>query len=305
MTQAPQATMAHGTQIAGYRILAHIGKGAASELYAVQDPKTKQVWALKHVAKTTDRDHRFLEQVMTEYQVGAKLDHPNVRFVHRIIKHRKGFRLSAVTLIMELIDAMTLDQREITDHAHAVRIFQQIAQGLAHMHARGFVHADIKPNNILVTDQDVVKIIDLGQACASGTVKKRIQGTPGYMAPEQAHRQKITPQTDIYNLGATMYWVLLGEVIPTAMPPKEETDALFTGARDVSMVRPPTPPHERDPSIHPLLSKQIMHCVKILPEERPESMARVTHRLELIGDLLENPGKPAPPVVGDEDTVFG
>ena len=64
------------------------------------------------------------------------------------------------------------------------------------MHKRGFVHADIKPGNILVTERDEVKIIDLGQACATGTVKKRIQGTPGYMAPEQAHRQTITDKTD-------------------------------------------------------------------------------------------------------------
>ena len=110
------------TQIAGYRILARIGKGAASELYAAQDPKTKQVWALKHVIKHADKDHRFVEQVQTEYAVGAKLDHPHVRSVHRLIKHRKGFRLQAVTLTMELVDATTLDQRLPQSHAQAVLI---------------------------------------------------------------------------------------------------------------------------------------------------------------------------------------
>ena len=90
------------------------------------------------------------------------------------------------------------------------------------------MHADIKPNNILIDDHGIVKIIDLGQACAIGTVKKRIQGTPGYMAPEQAHRHEITPKTDIYNLGAMMYWTLVGEVIPTSMPPKRDNDSLPT-----------------------------------------------------------------------------
>ncbi len=296
--------MTHETQIAGYRVLARIGKGAASELYAVQDPKTKQVWALKHVIKEEDKDHRFIEQVQTEYVVGSKLDHHHIRGVERLIKHRKGFKIRGVTLIMELVDATTLDQRLPQSHAQAVRIFHQVAQGLAHMHARGFVHADIKPSNILVSEDDDVKIIDLGQGCPIGTVKKRIQGTPGYMAPEQAHRQSITAKTDIYNLGATMYWVLVGEVIPTALPPKDDSDSLYTGAVDSSMVRSPTPPQEKDPSIHPLLSKQILDCVRIHPDDRPESMAVVANRLELIGELLENPGKPAPPIVGDDDTTF-
>jgi serine/threonine-protein kinase len=298
------ATKSHETQIAGYRVLAKVGRGAASELYAVQDPKTKQVWALKHVVKGTDKDQRFLEQVQAEYVVGSKLDHPAVRGMHRLIKHRRGFKVTAVTLIMELVDATTLDQRLPQNHAQAVRIFSQVAEGLAHMHARGFVHADIKPSNILVTEDEQVKIIDLGQACAIGTVKKRIQGTPGYMAPEQAHRDAITPKTDVYNFGATMYWVLVGEVVPTAMPPKDDKDSLYTGAVDANLVRPPVPPHERDPSIHPLLSKQILDCVRLHPDDRPATMAVVANRLELIGDLLENPGKPPPPIVGDEDTVF-
>ncbi len=290
--QTSQATMSHEVQIAGYRVLARIGKGAASELYAVQDPKTKQVWALKHVIKEEQKDHRFLEQVQTEYLVGSKLDHENVRAVYRLVKHRKKFKLCAVTLIMELVDAATLDQRLPKSHAEAVRIFHQVAQGLAHMHAVGYVHADIKPNNILVSEEGKVKIVDLGQACPIGTVKKRIQGTPGYMAAEQAHRQAITQKTDIYNLGATMYWVLVGEVIPTALPPKDETESLYTGALEAEDVKPPTPPHEKDPSIHPLLSRQILDCVRVHPDDRPESMEVVANRLELIGELLVNPSKP-------------
>jgi len=296
--------MSHQLQIAGYRILARVGRGAASELYAVQDPKTKQVWALKHVIKENEKDQRFIDQVQTEYLVGSKLDHPNVRGVCRFIKHRKGFKVRAVTLIMELVDATTLDQRLPQTHAEAVRIFLQVARGLVHMHSRGFIHADIKPNNILVTEQEKVKIIDLGQGCATGTVKKRIQGTPGYMAPEQAHRQAITEKTDIYNLGATMYWVLVGEVIPTALPPKDDTGSLYTGALDPDHVKPPVPPQEKDASIHPLLSRQILDCVRVHPDDRPESMAVVANRLELIGELLENPGHPPPPIVGDEDTTF-
>lgn len=288
--------------IAGYRILAKIGAGAASELYAVQDPKSKQVWALKHVVKTSEKDERFLEQVQQEYVVGTKLNHPNIRTVHRLIKHRKLFKVHAISLLLELVDASPLDQRLPRTEIQAVRIFKQVADGLAHMHGRGFVHADIKPSNILVTEHDEVKIIDLGQGCPIGTVKKRIQGTPGYMAPEQAHRQTITPQTDIYNFGATMYWTLVREVIPTALPPKEDSNSLFSGALDTDMVELPVPPHVKNPRIHPLLSKQIMDCVQLDPADRPESMELVASRLELIADLLEHKDK-APHVPPDDETM--
>ncbi len=289
-------------EIAGYRVLARIGEGAASVLYAVQDPKTKQVYALKHVVKHSERDQRFIEQVEEEYDVGSKLDHPNIRAISRLIRHRKRFRVQAVSLLMELIDGIPLEQRVPASKAKTVRIFVEVASALAHMHGRGYVHADIKPHNVMLEEHDHVKIIDLGQACRIGTVKKRIQGTPGYMAPEQAHRQAITPRTDIYNLGATMYMVLVGELIPTALPPPDEkAHNLYSGALDASQVEPPVPPHVKDPTIHPLLSKQILDCVQIRPDDRPESMDYVRHRLELIADLLESPSERVSPVV-DEDT---
>ena len=97
---------------------------------------------------------------------------------------------------------------------------------------------------------------------------------------------------------------LVGEVVPTAMPPMDDKESLYTGAVDASLVRPPVPPHERVPSIHPLLSKQILDCVRLHPDDRPASMSVVANRLELILELLENPGKPPPPIVGDDDTIF-
>ncbi len=291
--------MPKGKQIAGYRVLARIGEGAASELYAVQHPRTKQVWALKHVEKRSEREQRFLDQVQQEYRIGSKLDHPSVRGIHKLIKHRRHFKVCAISLVMELVDGASLDKRPPTSHREAVEIFLQVARGLAHMHGRGFIHADMKPGNVLVTESHKVKVIDLGQACPIGTVKKRIQGTPGYMAPEQAHRQAITPKTDIYNFGATMYWVLVKQVVPTALPPKDEAGSLYSGTLDARQLEPPTPPHVKDPQIHPLLSKQIMDCVQLHPDDRPETMELVANRLELIGDLLETPLGKNPALAAD------
>ena len=267
----------HPKKIGHYTVLAKLGEGAASMLYAVQNPKNKQVSALKYVEKSDEKSQRFLDQVEQEYAIGSKLDHASIRKIRKLIKHRKMLRVTALSMIMELIDATTLDQQLPRNHSQAVNIFLQVAEGLAHMHGRGFVHADMKPNNVLVEEDGSVKIIDLGQACPIGTIKKRIQGTPGYMAPEQAHRNEITPKTDIYNLGAMMYWVLVGEVIPTAMPPKNTTDSLVGGAVDADKVQLPVPPHERNPRIHSLLSKQIMDCVQPNANNRPESMTVVVN----------------------------
>lgn len=285
-------------ELFGYKILARIGQGAASTIYAVQDPRSKQVYALKHVVKRTDKDDRFIEQCELEASIGAKLDHPNIRRIEKLLRVRKLFRTTEVGLLMELVDAATLDRRLPVDAQSAVHLFAQVARGLAHMHARGFVHADMKPINVMVTEDQQVKIIDLGQACEVGTVKKRIQGTPGYMAPEQAHRAEITPQTDIYNFGATAYWVLVGEVIPTALPPKDENNSLYSGAIDPAMVKLPVPPAERLPhggrrgnayAVPKSLSDLIMECIQVRPEDRAPSMEWVAERLEEIHATLTNP----------------
>jgi serine/threonine protein kinase len=141
------------------------------------------------------------------------------------------------------------------------------------------VHADMKPTNVLITEHEMVKVIDLGQACPIGTVKKRIQGTPGYMAPEQASREAIDQRTDIFNLGAMMYWVLVRDVIPTAMPPSGG-DASILSTLDLNDVPDPTPPHEANPLIPKTLSNLILDCVDKDRAKRPDSMAEVIHRLK-------------------------
>lgn len=275
-------------ELFGFKVLAKVGTGARSTLYAVQDPRTKQVWALKHVVRQTEKDERFIEQVESEYEVMRKLDHPAIRSAESLKKVRKGLlgKVNEVGLVMEFVDASTLDEDPPPTLAKYVGIFSQVARGLHHMHTKGFVHADMKPTNVMVLGDGGVKVIDLGQACAVGTVKKRIQGTPGYMAPEQAHRQAVTPRTDVYNFGATMYFSIVGEVIPTALPPKSASGLVST-ALDASQIKPPVPPHLKVPEVHPILSAIILDCVKVLPGDRTESMDRVAQRLDDLALLLE------------------
>jgi serine/threonine protein kinase len=279
-------TTVSDSQFPGYKVLAKIGEGAASTIYAVQHSRTKQVWALKHVERKTDKDARFVEQVEQEYAVCERLDHPNIRKVEKLIRNRKMFRVMDVVMLMEFVDADTVDQRSNATLVDILDIFVQVARALAHMHERGFVHADLKPTNIMVDEQGVVKLIDFGQACEIGTVKKRIQGTPGYMAPEQAHREAITDRTDVYNFGATLYWTLTREVIPTALPPSDERKGLYSGAIDAEQVPLPPPPSERNGEVPEALSDLILRCVAPKTADRPQSMAAVLRSLEAIRQEL-------------------
>ena len=271
-----------GEVIEGHRVLDELGRGAASIIYLAQDEKSKQIYALKHVKRETAKDQRFLEQAEYEYKVSSKLDHPNIRKIRRMIKRKHLLTVKDLFLVMELVDGLSMEQSPPKTFDAALSAFYQVASALAHMHERGFVHADMKPNNVVLSPDGVVKIIDLGQSCATGTVKPRIQGTPDFIAPEQVHRRAITPKTDIYNLGATMYAVLTGKRVPTALA----DDNSLLGSVDDSMIEKPKPADELNPRIHPKLNELIMACVEVDAAKRPESMAYVADRLNLVHGIV-------------------
>ncbi len=275
-----------GTKIADFNVLAEVGRGAASIIYLVQDPKTKQVKALKHVEKTDPKDQRFLDQAESEYEVSCKVRHPLVRSIERVIKVRDGLLggVKHLYLVMEYVDGISVERKPPATFEQALKIFIQTARGLAAMHQAGFVHADMKPNNIVVLEDGSIRIIDLGQACAIGTVKERIQGTPDYIAPEQVHRRAITPKTDIYNLGATMYWALTRQHIPTAIP--KESNSLVSTLDDAFIAKP-KPVNELNKRVPEALNALIMQCVEVDPDKRPEDMTAVADQLEGILEWIK------------------
>jgi serine/threonine protein kinase len=268
-----------GDMIDAYRVMAELGRGAESIIYVVEDLKSKQVWALKHVVKESEKDERFLEQTEAEYDIGSKLKHPAIRGMHRLVKKRPGL-LSPVNemyLLMELVDGRSLEKESPRTFESAAHVFEDVAKGLAYMHNKGFVHADMKPNNVVVSADGVVKVIDLGQSCAINTVKKRIQGTPDYIAPEQVHRRPITGKTDVYNLGATMYWSLTKQHVPTALA---KGDSLV-GSLDDTLLPKPKRPIEINSRVPEQFDDLIMRCVEVEPALRPD-MDQVADRLNLI-----------------------
>ena len=270
-----------GTTLAGYTVMAEIGRGAASVIYLVQDPKSKRVWALKQVEKNEPKDQRFIDQALSEAEIGQKIDHPGIRHIERVIKSRKKLiTLKELFLLMEYVDGISIEKHPPSTFEQAMDVFKQTADALQAIHDAGYVHADMKPNNIVLCENNEIKIIDLGQACAIGTIKERIQGTPDYIAPEQVHRRQITPSTDVYNFGATMYWVLTHQHIPTAIPKNNS----LVSSLDDSLIEPPTPPTEVNPRIPLRLSDLIMECCEVDPDDRPRTMRDVLATLESVED---------------------
>ncbi len=261
-----------------------LGTGAHSTIYAVQD-KANHVYAIKHVVRNLPEQQRFIEQVILEHQIAQKIDHPTIRKSYKLIR-RGLLKTNEVYVLMELVDGTTLEQYHFKDMIDFCQIMQKVADGLAAFHAAGYVHADIKPNNIMVDENQVVKIIDFGQSCPTGTVKQRIQGTPDYIAPEQVKRKQITHETDIYNLGATMYFLLTKQHIPSIMPTNEPTVAMKP-SKDCK------PPRELNPEVPPALSSLVMNCIAYEPTDRPQSMNQVQQRLAMAMSQLTRPSADA------------
>lgn len=272
-----------GDVVEGFRIMSELGRGAASIIYLAQDPKSKQVKALKHVVKDGPKDQRFLDQAEQEYLIASKIDCKSVRKIEKVIRKKESLLggVSELWLVMEHVDGTSCERTPPESFEDALYIFEQVAIGLKAMHDKGFVHADMKPNNVIVDDKLVTKIIDLGQSCKTGTVKQRIQGTPDYIAPEQVHLRAITPKTDVYNLGAAMYWILTRHFVPTAL---SKGDSLL-GSVDPSLLAKPKPPIELNARIPEQLNAVIMNCVEVDPDERPE-MVLVIDRLNFIRSRL-------------------
>lgn len=270
--------------VGGFNIIKRIGTGARSTIYLATNEQDNTKVALKRVIYERPQDARIFEQVQTEYKMARRIDHPYVRKCYKLKKIRSMLKVKELLLSMELFEGQSLEDGPTLSLVDVLLVFRMVASGLNAMHQHGFVHCDIKPNNILMNKSGSIKIIDLGQTCKIGTVKQRIQGTPDYIAPEQVRRKPLGPKTDVFNLGATMYWALTGDNVPTLIPKKN--------SYGLPIPQTCRAPHEIRKQVPLPVSKLIMDCIEDDPSERPRNMMMVISMLDvmihsILGDKIK------------------
>lgn len=286
--------------VSGYIVHERLGTGARATIWLVASQQTNELFALKRVVRRTTDDNRYLQQAKNDFRVSSILDHPYLRRSLEFRRVRRLFQVRELHIIMEYVDGRTLEEIGPLGTHGLVGIFVKVAKGLHALHQLGYVHADMKPNNIIITASGDPKIIDYGQSCPIGHIKGRIQGTPDYIAPEQVERGiPLDQRTDVYNLGATLYWAITGQAYPTVMPSKKRRVGIdLVGPRDAAL------PHEINPNIPVALSRLVIDCCRPNPKDRPTDMREVIHRLELTQQIMDkNESTLTGPVVRRKDSI--
>ncbi len=204
-----------GKRLAHYQILERIAIGGMGAIYKARNLRLDKVVALKVLPQhLVEKDKSFAERFIHEARFAAKLEHPNVVTVFSV-----DFQENTLFMEMQFVEGFSLRQlikeKKRLPSAEATRIALDVARALAAAHAKGIVHRDIKPDNILMTRDGQVKVTDFGIAGiedASGQVAKPklVMGTPHYMSPEQCRGTKVDLRSDIYSLGATYFHALTG-----------------------------------------------------------------------------------------------
>ncbi len=268
-------------RLLNYEVIERLGEGARSTIFAVVDPDSKRLYALKHVVRKEPKDIRYIEQMETEFAISRQFTNPMLRRCFELkIRRSIMFKVTEAFMLMELVDGKPLDVRPPNSLLETADTFIKVAEGLRALHQMGWVHCDIKPNNILRNEQGAVKVIDFGQSCKIGTTKERIQGTPDYISPEQVSRRPVAIQTDVYNLGATLYWALTGRPIPTLYTVNKKGENSFLLDATIET------PIGMNPRVPPALSNLVMECIATRKERRPQDMDAVITRLEIAKHIL-------------------
>jgi serine/threonine-protein kinase len=260
-----------------YRVVSVLGNGAGSTILQISDKTAGgKRYALKVVKRQGADDDVYIAQAKVEFDVSRRLNHDSIVKIHDIRVRRSWFRVAGVELLMEYIDGKTLDEIEAPALGQLVLIFNRVASALAHMHRRGVYHGDLKPSNIMLTKEGRVKLIDFGTAWIKGEEKNRVQGTPQYMAPEQASDRVVDERTDLYNLGATMYRMFTGRYAQQGIPKAGE-----------SLTRKIVPPIQILPSIPGTLNETILTCLEANPDRRPAGVFEVKNQLAAVARYLK------------------
>ena len=270
-------------QIGKFSVLATLGAGAHSSILHVRREDDGREYALKVVNIETDAEKKFLEQAEHEFRVGQMLDHPNLVKVLAFETEKNWlFKIKKAKLLVEFVKGDTLDKVKLMKRHKMLRVFEQVAAGMVHMHRRNVLHADLKPSNIMLGRGTTVKVLDYGLAWIKGEPKDRVQGTPEYLAPETASHKLVNERTDIFNFGATMY-----RLVTFKLPPSVISDLAGVPMTEKTYKSLYKPVGEIVATTPPKLVALIHKCMEFKANNRPESFAAIQTALSAMADEAE------------------
>ena len=263
-----------------YELLELIGSGGMAVVYKAMCHRLNRYVAVKIMRPELAKNEKFRRRFQTESQAIAKLSHPNIVGVYDVSRTDH-----VEYIVMELVDGVTLKQylqeHGPLDAAQAVDFSLQIARALSHAHGKGIVHRDIKPQNILVVENGVIKVADFGIANLQSEVpdvENEAIGSVHYISPEQARGLPVDGRSDIYSLGIVMYEMLSGKL------PFDGDDDRTVALKHLSAV--PAPLREIAPSVPEALEKIVMKAMNASLDERYQTVDALVADLETMQKTL-------------------
>jgi len=293
-------SLAAGTRLGPYEVLASIGAGGMGEVYRARDTRLKRDVALKVLPESLAADPDRLRRFQLEAQAASALNHPNILVVHDIGQERAPY------LVSELLEGQTLRERLREGKlsvSKAVDVARQTAAGLAAAHGKGITHRDIKPENLFLTKDGRLKILDFGLAklshaerpSAEGVTETQVTypgsvvGTASYMSLDQVRAKPVDPRSDIFSLGCVLYEMLAG---------KRAFQGDTTAETMTAILRQEPPDLTTlDATLPPALDRIVRHCLEKDPDNRFQSARDLGFDLEsfsLPGQAGAAPAKSLP-----------
>jgi eukaryotic-like serine/threonine-protein kinase len=302
-------SLAADTKLGRYEIRSKIGEGGMGEVYLARDTQLGRDVAVKVLPANYSDDAERLHRFEQEACAASALNHPNILSIYDVGTHDGSPYVVSELLqgqtLRQRINGTSLAQRKVIDYA------LQIVHGLAAAHEKGIVHRDLKPDNLFITNDGRVKILDFGLAKLTGagntelsqtsiptrrvdTDPGKVMGTVGYMSPEQVKGRNVDHRSDIFSFGTILYEMLSGR-------------RAFHGesaAETMSAILKEDPPDlsETNQRISPALERLVNHCLEKNPEERFHSSRDLAFALEALSgstSLATQTAIASPPVAAD------
>jgi serine/threonine protein kinase len=311
-------------QIGKYLVKRELGRGGMGAVYLAEQPSLGREVAIKELIVNPAADPTALTRFLQEAQVMARSNHPNLVQVHDM--EQLG---NARYIILEFVRGESLREKSNRARIPLPQVFaiiHGVLQGLNYAHRHNIVHRDMKPENVLISEEGDVKVADFGIARltddsgggSTATKTGTTVGTPQYMSPEQVSTSKVDGRSDLYSTGIMLYELVCGRPPFTA----SEADGPFTlMAKHVQA--PPPPPAVHRPDIDPGLEEVILKALAKRPEDRYQTGAEFDEALERVADriapgwehalepgadlskMVPSPAATAPPVAAAPPVVPG